>query len=53
MASFAYLKFKMAKPPSMVYWGSNPKYLLRNLEKRARQRMGQRLQVLHKIGGTD
>jgi hypothetical protein len=33
MASFAYLRFKMAKPPCMVYWGSNPKYLLRNLEK--------------------
>ena len=33
MASFAYLKFKMAKPPCMVYWGNNPKYLLRNLEK--------------------
>ena len=24
MASFAYLKFKMAKPPCMVYWGNNP-----------------------------
>jgi len=32
MASFAYLKFKAAKPPCMVYWGTNPKYLLRNLE---------------------
>jgi Butirosin biosynthesis protein H, N-terminal/Domain of unknown function (DUF4872) len=31
MASFAYLKFKMAKPPCMVYWGNNPKYLLRDL----------------------
>ncbi|MGA2766702.1 MAG: BtrH N-terminal domain-containing protein [Candidatus Bathyarchaeia archaeon] len=33
MASFAYLKFKSATPPSMVYWSTNPKYLLRNLEK--------------------
>lgn len=33
MSSFAYLKFKMAKPPCMVYWGSSPKYFLRNLEK--------------------
>jgi hypothetical protein len=33
MASFAYLKFKLAKPPCMVYWSTNPKYLLRNLEK--------------------
>lgn len=31
MASFAYLKFKMAKPPCMVYWGANPKYLLQDL----------------------
>jgi hypothetical protein len=31
MASFAYLKFKMAKPPCMVYWGNSPKYLLRDL----------------------
>ena len=31
MASFAYLKFKMAKPPCMVYWGNNPKYLLKDL----------------------
>ena len=31
MASFAYLRFKMAKPPCMVYWGSNPKYLLTDL----------------------
>ena len=31
MASFAYLKFKMAKPPCMVYWGANPKYLLQEL----------------------
>jgi len=31
MASFAYLKFKMAEPPCMVYWGNNPKYLLRDL----------------------
>ncbi len=31
MASFAYLKFKMANPPYMVYWGNNPKYLLQDL----------------------
>ena len=31
MASFAYLKFKMAKPPCMVYWGNNSKYLLEDL----------------------
>ena len=31
MASFAYLKFKMAQPPCMVYWGNNPRYLLRDL----------------------
>jgi hypothetical protein len=31
MASFAYLKFKMAEPPCMVYWGNNPKYLLKEL----------------------
>jgi len=31
MASFAYLKFKLAKPPCMVYWGNNPKYLLNDL----------------------
>jgi hypothetical protein len=31
MASFTYLKFKMAKPPRMVYWGNNPKYLLKEL----------------------
>jgi hypothetical protein len=33
MASFAYLKFKRAKPPCMVYWSTSPEYLLRNLEK--------------------
>jgi hypothetical protein len=31
MASFTYLKFKMAKPPCLVYWGNNPKYLLKDL----------------------
>jgi hypothetical protein len=31
MASFAYLKFKMAQPPCMVYWGNSPKYLLTDL----------------------
>jgi hypothetical protein len=32
MASFAYLKFKMAQPPRMVYWGTSPKYLMKNLQ---------------------
>ena len=32
MASFVYLKFRMAKPPCMVYWGNNPKYLLQDLD---------------------
>jgi len=32
-ASFTYLKFKMARPPCMVYWGANPKYLMKDLEK--------------------
>ena len=31
MANFAYLRFKMAEPPHMVYWGNSPKYLLRDL----------------------
>ncbi len=31
MASFAYLKFKLAKPPCMVYWGNSPRYLLQDL----------------------
>ncbi len=31
MASFAYLTFKAADPPKMVYWGKSPKYLLRDL----------------------
>lgn len=31
MASFAYLKFKLAKPPCTVYWGTSPKYLLQEL----------------------
>lgn len=31
MAGFSYLKFKLAKPPFMVYWGNNPKYLLKEL----------------------
>jgi len=30
-AGFAYLRFKRADPPCMVYWGANPKYLLRDL----------------------
>jgi len=33
MASFTYLKFRSARPPYMVYWSTNPKYLLRNLER--------------------
>jgi hypothetical protein len=33
MASFAYLKFKSATPPCMVFWSTNPKYLHRNLER--------------------
>jgi hypothetical protein len=32
MANFAYLKFKMAQPPCMVYWGNSPKYLMQQLE---------------------
>lgn len=31
MAGFAYLRFKKADPPCMVYWGANPKYLVRDL----------------------
>lgn len=31
MSSFAYLRFKRADPPCMVYWGANPKYLMRDL----------------------
>lgn len=33
MGEFAYLKFKAAKPPCMVYFGANPKYLMNDLEK--------------------
>ncbi len=33
MGEFAYLKFKIADPPCMVYWGANTKYLLADLEK--------------------
>lgn len=32
MGEFTYLKFKIADPPCMVYWGANPKYLLGDLE---------------------
>ena len=32
MASFAYLKFKTAQPPCMVYWGNSPKYLMEQLQ---------------------
>jgi len=31
MASFTYLRFKRADPPCMVYWGANPKYLMKDL----------------------
>lgn len=31
MAGFAYLRFKRADPPCMVYWGANPKYLIKDL----------------------
>ncbi len=33
MGEFAYLKFKLADPPCMVYWGANPGHLLADLEK--------------------
>jgi len=33
MGEFAYLKFKIANPPCMVYWGANTKYLMKDLEK--------------------
>jgi len=32
MGEFAYLKFKIANPPCMVYWGANSKYLMKDLE---------------------
>lgn len=31
MAGFTYLRFKRADPPCMVYWGANPKYLMKDL----------------------
>jgi len=31
MAGFAYLHFKRANPPCMVYWGANPKHLMKDL----------------------
>ena len=31
MAGFAYLRFKRADPPCMVYWGNSPKYLMKDL----------------------
>ncbi len=31
MAGFAYLRFKRADPPGMVYGGANPKYLIKDL----------------------
>ena len=33
IGEFTYLKFKIADPPCMVYWGASPKYLLGDLEK--------------------
>lgn len=33
VAGFTYLRFKRADPPCMVYWGANPKYLMKNLAK--------------------
>ncbi len=33
MAGFAYFRFKRADPPCMVYWGANPKYLMKDLSK--------------------
>ncbi len=32
MGEFAYLKFKIANPPCMVYWGASPKYLMKDLQ---------------------
>jgi hypothetical protein len=31
MAGFAYLRYKSADPPCMVYWGASPKYLIKDL----------------------
>lgn len=31
MGEFSYLRFKLATPPNMVYFGANPKYLLDDL----------------------
>lgn len=31
MASFTYLRIKRADPPCMVFWGANPKYLMKDL----------------------
>jgi hypothetical protein len=31
MAGFTYLRFKSVDPPCMVYWGANPKYLMKDL----------------------
>jgi len=33
MAGFTYFRFKRADPPCMVYWGANPKYLMKDLAK--------------------
>jgi hypothetical protein len=33
MSGFAYFRFKRADPPCMVYWGANPKYLMKDLAK--------------------
>jgi hypothetical protein len=31
MAGFTYLRFNRADPPCMVYWGANPRYLMKDL----------------------
>ncbi len=33
MASFSYLKFKRSKPSNLVFWGTNARYLVQNLER--------------------
>jgi len=32
MASFSYMKFKRARPPNMVFWGTSTRYFVTNLE---------------------
>jgi len=33
MASFSFLKFKRARPPNMVFWGTSTRYFVPNLER--------------------